>query len=481
MNIAGLDLGTSHVKAVLFDDQWQMVAESTEATVVQQFSDGRSEQDMDNVWAAAQRVLTHVGADHPIDGIAVTAQGDGCWLVDTTSEPVGPALLWNDNRAASIVDGWEAAGVLDQAFSITGCYGAPGLAHAQLRWLRDNDPHRLRKAARLLSCGSWIYQRLTGRDVLEVSDAANPFLDARTRTLSREALALYGIEDLEHLLPAVVDAGDRVAPLRQEAATRLGIRQGTPVVLAPYDVVSTATGSGAIEPGQAFAILGTTLCVGAVADEPMLQRAPNGMTLPGIGSDRWIITYATLAGTEILHWTARLLGVDSPSDLIELAATADAPHGPTLLPYLSPGGERSPFRSSTIRGSLHGLTLQHTPADVARAALDGLTLAVRDCLEATGTRPDTISLSGGGSRSTAWCQMISDATRTVVTGPDTTEIGARGAAITAVAELDPGRSLVDVCRHAVRPGKTFTPEEDAAQRYDDKFLRFLELRGGKDR
>ncbi|MEJ7647433.1 MAG: FGGY family carbohydrate kinase [Nakamurella sp.] len=476
MNVVGLDLGTSQVKAVLFDDQWRVVAEATETTVVQQFADGRSEQDMREVWAAARRVLSQVRADHPVDAIAVTAQGDGCWLVDQQGSPVGPALLWNDNRAAPLIDEWERAGVLDSAFAITGCYGAPGLAHGQLRWLRANDPERVQRATHLLSCGSWIFHCLTGRRALDVSDAANPFLDTRTRQLSSEAFELYGIPELQRLIPDIVDSGDRSAGLSAEAATATGIAAGTPVVLAPYDVVATATGSATIDPGQAFAILGTTLCVAAVASDPVLDRPPNGMTLPGIDPGRWLITYATLAGTEVLHWTARLLGLDGPTSLIRLAATATPGDGPHMTPYLSPSGERSPFRDSAVRGSLRGLTLRHTPADVALASLDALTLAVRDCLEATGTRPDSIRLSGGGARSAPWCQMISDATRTVVTGPDTTEVGARGAAITAVAELDRERDVSAVCREAVGSGREYSPHEQSAARYDSAFVTFRDDR-----
>lgn len=368
MSVIGLDLGTSRVKAVRFDDQWQAADAEGEDTTVTRSGGGWSEQDMDEVWAAAARVVRAVAERAPdlVTLLALTAQGDGCWLIDGAGDPVRPAILWNDNRSAPIVDGWDADGTLERAFRRTGCFGAAGLAHAQLRWLAEHEPQSLARAARLLSCGSWIFHRLTGQAVLEVSDAANPFLDARTRAYAEDLLELYGLTAHRDLLPEVVSGASSVHPLRPGVAAQVGLAPGTPVVIAPYDVVATATGTGVVAPGQAFAVLGTTLCVGVVRSDPGLSRAPNGMTLPGTRDGRWLIAYATMAGTEVLDWTARLLGLTSAAEVVALAASADAVDVPLLLPYLSPAGERSPFRDSRIRGSVRGLTLGQGPAEFAR-------------------------------------------------------------------------------------------------------------------
>ena len=105
---------------------------------------------MDDVWAAAADVVAAVAArsPDPVELLAVTAQGDGCWLVDADARPVGPALLWNDNRAAGVVDGWARDGTLERAFAVSGCYGASGVAHAQLRWLARARARARRARAR---------------------------------------------------------------------------------------------------------------------------------------------------------------------------------------------------------------------------------------------------------------------------------------------------------------------------------------------
>ena len=476
MSTIGLDLGTSRVKAVRFDDAWQPADSEDEATVVQRIRGGGSEQDMVSVWKAAARVVHAVAARSPdrVNLLALTAQGDGCWLVDVDGNPVRPAMLWNDNRAAAILKRWDLDGRLETAFRINGCYGAPGLAHAQLTWLRQHEPESIRVANRLLSCGSWVYQQLTGRQVLEVSDAANPFLDARSRDYSNRLAAVLGIEDFVGLLPDIVSGKDRVAELLPDVADHLGLRPGIPVALAPYDVVATAVGVGSLQPGDAFAILGTTLCVGTVTHDPHLDRTPNGMTLPGPTPDSWLLAYATLNGTEILDWAAETLGLDSVSGLMDLARTA-GPDRPLVLPYLSPAGERSPFLDGSVRGSISGLSTRHTRADIARATVDGLTLVLLDCLKSSGA-PQRLALAGGGARSSLWCQAISDATGVPVFSPDTDEVGARGAVLTAAVDAGQLSSLVEAVAAAVSTGEQHEPDHTETARFAEVYGEFLRTR-----
>jgi xylulokinase/erythritol kinase len=475
VSVIGLDLGTSRVKAVRFDDDWQVTDSRSESTTVLRRRPGWSEQDPNEVWQAARRVVAGV-ADDGVTFVAVTAQGDGCWLVDDAGDPVRPAMLWNDNRSAPFIAEWDADGTLDSAFRHHGCDGAPGLAHAQLRWLAQNEPASLGRAATLLSCGSWIYQQLTGERVLHVSDVHNPFGDALTGGDGSELWDLYGLSKYRGLLPPVVAGAQSIHPLRDDASAELSLPAGTPVALAPYDVVSSAIGVGAVRPGDAVGILGTTMCVGPVTADPRLDRPRSGMTLPIGEPDRWLIAYATLAGTEVLDWMSDLLGLAGAAELTALAGSSTSGDLPLLLPYLSPAGERAPFLDPTARGALAGLNLRHSRADVARATVDGLTLAVVDCLRAAGTA-GTLSLAGGGARSELWSQTISDATGLPVACPDTDETGARGAALAGAVALGRFTDLTEACNQVVRPRHVHEP--DAARRtyFDDAYGRLLAARG----
>lgn len=475
MSSVGLDLGTSRVKAVRLGDDGTVLATAAEDTVVDRPRPGWSEQDPEQVWQAAARVLAAV-ADDTVTTVAVTGQGDGCWLVDVHDRPARPAVLWNDNRAAGQVDAWDADGVLDEVFAVTGCDGAPGLAHAVLRWLDGHDPAALARSDALLSCAGWVFLRLTGERVVHLSDAHNPFLGIDGAYDDR-LLATLGLADHRRLLPRPVAGADAVAALRPPVAAELGLPSGVQVVVAPYDVVATAVGVGAVAPGEALGILGTTACVGLASDSPRLGRPRGGMSLPFGESPGWLLAYATLSGTEVLDWAAALLGYGDAATLVrsaDLDAGAGPDDAPLFLPYLSPAGERAPFRDASARGVLAGLRLTHGREVVAAAVLDGLTFAVRDCLEAVG--PVTrLRMAGGGARSERWVQRIADATGRPVSCADTPETGARGAVVAAAVATGQARDLTDAVA-GFRPAHTHDPDASLGGRLDERFARYRAAR-----
>lgn len=479
MAVIGVDAGTSTVKAVLFDEAWAVVSSAARPMAVDRPRPGWAEQDPDQVWGAVQAVLGEVAGaaavlGHQVRLVAVTAQGDGCWLVDRAGRPTRPAMLWNDARASEVVEQWDGQGLLQLAFERTGSWGFAGLAHAQLAWLAREEPDVLAASRTVLSCGSWLHHRLTGRRVLDVSEASNPFLRADGGGYDLDLLDRLGLPFVAPLLPDVVTQDTRAAPLRADVGAALGLPAGTPVVLAPYDVVTTAIGLGVVGPSSAMAVLGTTLAVGVISQDAALDRVPTGSALD-LGLDgSWMLLYATLAGTEVLDWGRRLLGLPDVGALMGLAATAQpTSRTPLVLPYLSPAGERTPFRDSAARGALLGLDLEHTGADVALGLVQGLSFTVADCLRACGRTPELLAVSGGGARSDLWCQTLADTCGLVVERGAAEQVGALGAALLGLSEvtvtqLDPSA--------AVGPGTRFEPETLAVRRMQEANERFLAAR-----
>ncbi|KAB2379554.1 FGGY-family carbohydrate kinase [Actinomadura montaniterrae] len=483
MAVVCVDAGTTMIKAVGYAEDGTELAVVRRPTTVSRPAPGRAEQDMAEVWDAvagavreAAAEVTALGAG--VDLLALTAQGDGCWLVDSGGEPAGPAILWNDGRAAAIVEGWARSGVIAEAFPANGSLPFPGLPNAILTWLREHDPDRLARSAASLTCGGWIFARLTGRVAADSSDASAPFMDVRERAYSGDLLRLYGMEWARPLLPDLLGDDERAAPLTPEAADVLGLAAGTPVVLAPYDIASTAIGAGAVGTGQACTILGTTLCTEMVVDEPRLDGEPSGFTVAMGLPDRWLRAFPTLAGGQVVDWARRTLGLgDDPSALSALAAQSPpGAGGLVFLPYLSPAGERAPFLDPRARGAFHGLTVEHERADLARAVLEGLSLVVRDCLEAAGTRPTELRVSGGGSASAFWLGVLADVTGVPVVRSADAEAGARGAFIVGLLATGRAKDAREAAGQYVRPGEVYEPDPGRAAHYAQTYQDFLDIR-----
>ncbi|WP_157250951.1 FGGY family carbohydrate kinase [Nonomuraea typhae] len=447
-----VDAGTTVIKAVGYGADGAEVASARRTVAVSRPAPGHAEQDMEAVWAAVAAVVAEVAAEvGAVDFLALTAQGDGCWLVGPDGAPTGPAILWNDARAAGIVRDWTGAGVTERAFRVNGSTPASGLPSAILAWLGRHDPGRIARSAAALNCGGWLFARLTGRLVTDYSS----FTDLLAARYSPELLALFGVEWAERLLPEL-RLTDRVEPLTETAAARLGLPPGLPVVLAPYDIAATALGAGAVSDGQACAILGTTLCTEIVTDTPSLTGDPVGITV-ALGST-YLRALPTFAGTEVIHWACRLLGLSGPAELADLAARgAPGAEGLVFLPYLSPAGERSPFSDPLARGSFLGLSLEHGREHIARAVLEGLALVIGDCLAAAGGSPRELRVCGGGAASALWVRLIADVTGLPVRRAADTEAGARGAHLTGLVATGAAPSLEAAAAEHVRPGRAIEP------------------------
>lgn len=476
MAYVSVDAGTTMVKAVLFSDEGVEERVTRRPTITEHPAPGHSEQNMEDVWKAVQEVIREllVEVEQSIDAIAITGQGDGCWLVDESRLPTGPAILWNDARSLPIVVDWETRGILDAACKINGNVAFPGTSGAILKWLYENDRERIERSNKVLHCTGYIYARLTGELSVDETDATSPFLDLASGEYSSEILDLFDTPWAERLLPTVRRNGSRVSELRTDVAKELGLPTGLPVVLAPFDIPVTAIGIGTIDPGQACTILGTTLSSDIVLDSFDPDSKPVGMTLPSGIPGTYIKSVAAMAGVEILRWGMKILKLQEPSELSELAAQSPpGARGLLFHPYLSPAGERAPFLDPRARGSFSGLSFEHSPADIARSLFEGMSYAIRHCLESSDRRLSELRLSGGGANSELWCQILADTTGVPTMRSTDVEIGAKGAFLVSRLALGDESNMREAVARTVHQGVTYSPQPAAQHVQEETYHQFL--------
>lgn len=474
MAILCIDAGTTLIKSVLFDDNGKELIVASRATHVLNPSPELSEQDMNEVWQSVvdtcKEILTRT--ELPIDAISVTAQGDGAWMIDANGSPVRNAVLWNDGRASAEIDEWAKAGVLEKAYEINGSLTSLGLPNAIIKWFAKNDPETLEKTTAVLTCGSWIYYKLTGLVGQHISEASAPWIDITSKTVSKELIELYGLTAYESKIPPVLT--DTKATL---SATELGIATTTPVVMAPYDILATATGSGAIEDGEAFVILGTTTCPGIVIREIDLLGEAAGLNLATGEDGKYLRALPTLTGTNALTWAMENLNYSNVDEIGTAAAGANpGADGVILLPYFSGAGERAPFLDSRARASFHGITSNSSREDLARAVYEALAHVIRECLETTKTPVKLLAISGGGARSDFWCQLIADVVGVPTSRTSDTQVGAKGALMYASVAIGKHSSLTNAAKDLVSQSDTFTPNAQLHDFYTTQHKEFVSLR-----
>lgn len=453
-HVLAIDLGTSSVKVQILDDEGELLAQSARPYPTRRPAPGHAEQDPDDWWRATaeavRSALTASGASGGgIAAIGVTGQMHGTVLVDSRLRPLAPAIIWSDQRATTQVTALEAKIGHAQFIATTGGRLATGYQAATIAWLRDNQPDLLHAARSVLLPKDWLRARLTGEIATEPSEAGGSALfDITRRDWSPSVQEVVGLRPDQ--LPPVIRSTEQAGTLSGEGADAIGLTPGVPVVAGAGDAQAAALGAGVTRPGDLLVTLSTgtqaLTPVASVPDDPDGQGQTVCTALPPESVAGWARVAATLNTGSALHWAAAALGF--ADDRALLAAAAGVPagaRGVLFVPYL--GGERSPWFDAGARGSFIGLAADHRPADLARAVVEGITLAgslawgaVAPC---DNTLPTVITLAGGGAGDPSWRQLVADAYGLPVRHSATPDQSARGAAILATAMLH-GTSPVDI-------------------------------------
>lgn len=405
----GIDLGTSGVKAILLNEQGEVVASHTEKLTVSRPHPLWSEQDPEQWWQATDRAVKALGQLHSLQGVkalGIAGQMHGATLLDSQNRILRPAILWNDGRCG------EECALLEQKVpqsrAITGNLMMPGFTAPKLLWVQRHEPEVFSRVAKVLLPKDYLRLRMTGDFASDMSDAAGTmWLDVAKRDWSD--VMLEACQLTRDHMPALYEGSEITSTLLPEVARAWGI-PSVPVVAGGGDNAAGAVGVGMIDANQAMLSLGTSGVYFAVS-EGFLSKPESAVhsfchALP----ERWHLMSVMLSAASCLDWAAKLTGMESVPALINAAQQADEKADPVwFLPYLS--GERTPHNNPQAKGVFFGLTHQHGPAELAKAVLEGVGYALADGMDvvhACGVKPQSVTLIGGGARSAYWRQMLAD-------------------------------------------------------------------------
>ena len=261
--------------------------------------------------------------------------------------------------------------------------------------MAEHDAQALARAATVLMPKDWINLRLTGVRATDRTEASMSFLmDAATGDWSDALLALTGVP--RGLLPPIRDPLEVIGPLAAEAAGRLGLPAGLPVLAGAGDYPAALLGSGVMAPGMASDVTGTSTIITLLHEAPVIDaQVSNVATVEG----NWGSLTLLDAGGDAVRWARRAFHANRRGydEVTQAAAGAEAGAGGLFfLPYLS--GERfGEHRNS--RAQFFGLTAAHGLPELHRAVLEGVAFSVRlDARRAAGRRAAAGALRRGGRR-----------------------------------------------------------------------------------
>ncbi len=436
--LLGIDVGNTVVKAVLFDAVGRRVASHGVDGVSLTPAPGMVERPVADLWASACAAIRGCldRAGHAADRIAavgLAGHGNGLYLLDRAGAPlIGIQSL--DTRAAGIAESLDrAAGERLHAICLQRPW--PAQTPVLLAWLKAHQPGLYARAGTLAFAKDIVSGHLTGARASEVSDMSGAGLLRLPEARYDEALLdLYGLGDAMPLLPPLVQPADIVGEVTPAAAAATGLAAGTPVAAGYFDVIASALGSGASASGSASIVLGSWSINQVFTEAPI--RDPRVFMVSAFGPGRYANMDNSATSASNLEWYVRTLverGGHHPDPFGHVreavAAAAVAPDDPMFHPFLY--GSR---HGAHHRAGFYGLAGWHDEGHLLRAVFEGVCFEHRrhvDVLHAAGAEVDEIVLSGGGTRSPVWCQMMANCLGRPIALGSEEESGALGAAIAA--------------------------------------------------
>jgi len=480
--VLGIDVSTTATKAVLVDGKGTVAGIGQAVYGLATPHPLWSEQDPDDWWIGAESAIRQVlsemgGHADEVEAIGLTGQMHGAVLLDDADRVLRPAILWNDQRTGAECDLIREAVGAERLIAITGNDALTGFTAPKLVWVREHEPEVWARIAHVLLPKDYVRLQLTGEHAIDKADAAGTLLlDLAARDWSPAVLDALGIPAA--WLPPTHEGPAVIGRVTEAAAAATGLRAGTPVVAGGGDQSANGVGVGAVAAGTTALSLGTSGVIFASTDQPLFDPGGRVHAFCHAVPERWHMMSVMLSAAGSLRWFRDALAPGTGYDEL-LAGVDEVPAGSEglwFLPYLS--GERSPHPDPLARGAFVGLTVAHDRRHLARAVLEGVAYGLRDGLDlmlAAGMpAPEQIRISGGGTASPLWRQILADVLGTELATVSTTEGAAYGAALLAAVGSGWFASVDGAVTALVTVTPSAVPGPDA-ERYAEGHARYRAL------
>jgi gluconokinase len=459
-----LDIGTSGVRAVLFDGRGDEIEVSLtalrNASHYELGAGGDANADalvefvgqaIDVAFARAESFVSR------IDYVAASCFWHSLVGVDDAGRAVTPLLGWADTRAADAVTELRSRFDESKFHTRTGARFHPSYWPAKLLWLRSNRGDLFRKVNRWLSFSDYLFLQLLDDATTSVSMAsATGLFDQKTCEWDGELFETLGIAAEQ--LPPLASSGQTVKGLREEYALRWPLLDPAAWFPAIGDGAANNIGAGCVDSTRASLMIGTSGAMRVLFAGSPPQSLPSELFCYRADRERVVIGGALSDGGGLHAWMkdALLLNYDDDEMETSLALMEPDAHGLTVLPFWS--GERATGWSASARGAIIGLTASTKPIEILRAAMEAvsyrLALLAR-ALEAIA--PSAMIVASGNAllASRAWMQMIADVLGRPIEFSGAREASCRGAALLALETIGKIDSIETV---QSEPGEFFEPD-----------------------
>lgn len=476
--IMGVDIGTSSTKAVLFNEQGEVIYREAAHYELVTDETGKAEESPTEIFEAVitsiRRVMNKIDkAD--LRGISFSSAMHSLILAKSNGELLTECITWADGRSSEALENVKRDNYLFQLYETTGTPIHPMSPFAKICWLKEAEPELFNRAEKFVDIKAYILYRFFDVWVMDESLASGTGLyNISEHDWEFEAIEIVKLTP--DFLPKVVPETYQLSGIKTEYAEMMGIPTSVPFIVGGSDGALANIGIQATGQSDVTITVGTSGAVRKLTTE--FQVDSRGRTFCyGAGDGYFIAGGAVNNGGKVVEWGLNQFGSESEiknRDFASFIAHIDEvdPGAAGLLfqPYLL--GERAPFWTNDIRGGFVGLTINHTKAHFIRVILEGIAFNLAEVYEAVSAPDDIIYVTGGISAHEGWCKLLADILDREIRVPHTIEGSSLGAAIIGMRSLG---ILKDLNLKQTSPIKaTYYPSKNT-ERYTELRLIFKQV------
>lgn len=449
--VIGLDVGTTRVKAILYNDKLQVIDERS-AQYRQDQQTQETELDPRQLMDIVMEVILPLQSKTEKTILSLSVAMHSLLLVDYEGNPLTNLLLWNDLRATEVVrifketDDWQAI------YHRTMTPVHPMSPFAKLLWFKQTDPLLYKRVGYVFDLKSWLMQQLCGVYVVDYAIASATGL-WNAQTLSWDNEILKRLELGLNQLPQCVDVAYQTESLDHSWMVCVG---GSDGALANI-------GAMVGEPMLPVLSLGTSGAIRQLQKKPYLREQIQSFCYYA-DQQYWIVGAPVNNGGNVLEWLCQLLyehgQVDKMLDSHNFECELDELF---CLPFLF--GERAPYWDGSLTGSLVGMQRQTTREQIIQAVLEGVLMNLFHIYsELYQTKEMDLVLTGGLALHPKVSQMIADLFGCACYTLVETESGCFGAAMTALQ-----------IRRPATISKVYSPSDERHHYFQKRYQDWLQL------
>ena len=454
--LLSIDVGTSGVRASLFDDAGaetmsQQGRRRNEGSLLDL---GEFDPDtlVDEVITTIDELLASSDTNE-IQFVAISTFWHSLVGVDATGAPTTPLLSWADTRASGIANDLRGSFDEREIHLRTGCRFHASYWPAKLRWIKNEWPERFGATRQWLGFGEYLCQRLFGGTTASVSLASATGLFnqracdwdwdfVRALGISPDTLPL--IDDEER--PRLTAAFSRRWPALAEAHLAVVVGDGA----------TNNIGAGCSTKDKVALMVGTSGAMRVVFTGGPPDELPPALWSYRASRTRVTVGGALSDGGGLFRWLRESLNLETTDLESKLAALEPDSHGLTILPFWS--GERSTGWSPDARGVIMGLKQETQPVEIIRAALEAIAYRfapIARSLDDIAPNANVVASGNALRYSPVWIQIIADVLGRPVALGKAAEASIRGAALLALEAVGKIATIEDA---AVSSAEVFEPD-----------------------